>query len=239
MKKCPQCSTVYDDSVAFCLNDGTALVEEPASVLIADDDDEPETIIRHDPIVIDFTENAEPPPVVNHPVIPAENIVVIPATDTTAINRNYAIFLIFGLLIGGGLVLATLWFSRNLYQAENANVSKINVNYNQATKNEAVKIEAPKPTPEIPNNNAAIETVSNKHSEPNEDAEENTNGRVIVLNARVRLAPDKDAPVVDTLPMNDRIEIIRRQNPNSPWYQIECEHGTTGWMHGDTIEFTR
>jgi hypothetical protein len=39
--------------------------------------------------------------------------------------------------------------------------------------------------------------------------------------------------------MNDRIDIIRRENENSPWYQIECEHGTGGWMHGDTIEFTQ
>jgi hypothetical protein len=238
MKKCPQCNTVYDDSVAFCLNDGTALIDESATLHSATDADEPETIIRNEPIVIDFTESAEPTPVTNHPVIPAENIVVVPA-DTTAINRNYAVFLILGLVIGGGLVLATLWFSKNLYQAENANSDKININYNQAAKNEPLKIETPKPTIEAQNNNVAIETTSNKHSEANESFTGTANGRVIALNARVRLAPDKDAPVVDTLPMDDRIEIIRRQNPNSPWYQIECEHGTTGWMHGDTIEFTR
>jgi hypothetical protein len=238
MKKCPQCNTVYDDSVAFCLNDGTALVKEPDSQPSIDDSDEPETIVRHDPIIIDFTETNESPPAINHPAIPAENIVVVPA-ETAAVTRNYAMFLILGLIIGGSLVLATLWFSKSLYQTENANAENISVNYNQAIKNEPEKIETPKPTIEAQNNNVVIETASNKHSEPNESFAGIANGRVIVLNARVRFAPDRDAPIVDTLPMNDRIEIIRRQHSNSPWYQIECEHGTTGWMHGDTIEFTR
>ena len=242
MKKCPQCSTVYADEVIYCLNDGTALVEESFSLPSEANSDEPETIIRNEPIIIDFGAS-EAPAVANYPPVPAENIVVLPA-DTTATTRNYALFLILGLLIGGGLVLGTLLLSKNLYQTENANTVRANVNLNQPD-NQSIKTENLKPSPVLSptvqnrNENVSTETASNKHSEPNESAVENANGRVIALNARVRFAPDKDAPVVDTLPMNDLIEIIRRQNPNSPWFQIECEHGTTGWMHGDTIEFTR
>ena len=243
MKRCPQCNSVYNDEIAFCLNDGAALVEESFSLPSMAESDEPETIIRNEPIVIDFADTSIPPPPAENYQIPqpAENVVIVPA-NTASINRNYAVFLIVGLLIGGGLVLATLLLSRNLYQNENTVRVKTDSNYNQA-----VAVETPRPSPEVQNKNeninknedVLVETVSNKHAEPNESAIENTNGRVIALNARIRFAPDKDAPIVDTLPMNDRIEIIRRQNSNSPWYQVECEHGTTGWMHGDTIEFTR
>lgn len=231
MKKCPQCSTVYTDDVAFCLNDGTPLVEESFSMPSADSD-EPETIIRHDPIVIDVSDASEHHQLANQPVIPAENIVVVPA-DTAAVNKNYALFLVIGLIIGGGLVLATLWFSKNFYQ--NANAVKTNTNDNQPFR--ATEVLTPTPTPT--NKIVEIEPASNKHSEPNENFAGIANGRVIVTNARVRAAPDKDAPIVDTLPYNDRLDIIRRENENSPWYQVECEHGTNGWMHGDTIEFTR
>ncbi len=32
MKKCPHCDTVYGDEVMYCLNDGTALVEDSFSI---------------------------------------------------------------------------------------------------------------------------------------------------------------------------------------------------------------
>jgi hypothetical protein len=227
MKKCPQCSSVYEDETAYCLNDGTALVEEHFS--LPSDSIEEETLVRSEPIVIDFANINEPP--TKSPIPPAEQVVVIPASP--APTGKYALFLILGLLIGGGLVLATLLVSRDLNQPENANTVKTNVNVSSPVKS--------KPTPEVQNKNenVLVETVPNKHAEPNENADGNTNGRVIVLNARVRSAPSKDSPIVDTLPLNDRLDIIRREDANSPWYQIECEHGTSGWMHGDTIEFTR
>ena len=242
MKKCPQCNTVYTDETAFCLNDGTALAEDSFALPSEASSDEPETVIRSEPIVIDIAgaNNALPPPppaaATNYPVMPTENVVVVPAVAPAAATRNYALFLILGLLIGGGLVLATLLLSKNLYQTENSNIT-VKTNSNDTA---AVKVEKPKtPAPETQSKNDAVETASNKHSESNESFNGIANGRVIVLNARVRSAPDKDAPVVDVLPINDRLDIIRRENPNSPWYQVECEHGTNGWMHGDTIEFTK
>jgi hypothetical protein len=244
MKKCPQCNSVYGDEVLYCLNDGTALVEESFTMPSESDSDEPETMIRSEPIIIDLAGNEMPqqaPPSTTYPVVPAENIVFVPAANPAATTRNYALFLILGLLIGGGLVLATLLLSKNLFQSENTNAVKANAANNQANK-QTVKVEKPMPSPTIQNKNenVSVEPVANKHAEPNDSfREENANGRVIATNARVRLVPDKDAPVVDTLPIDDRIEILRRENSNSPWYQVECEHGTSGWMHGDTIEFTR
>ena len=71
-------------------------------------------------------------------------------------------------------------------------------------------------------------------SRPNEDF----NGRVIAQNAYVRAAPRSSSNQVDILPVDDRIEIERRENADSPWYYVTCEHGIGGWMHGNTIEFT-
>jgi hypothetical protein len=146
------------------------------------------------------------------------------------------LFLVVGLLLGGGLVLGTLLLSKNYYQEETAGGIKTDANSTPV-----VKIEKSKPSPKIQDKNEIVldETISNKHAAPDDNAAENSNGRVIARNARIRLAPDKDAPIVDTIPLDDRLDIIRRENANSPWYQVECEHGTGGWMHGDTIEFTR
>src|SRR4051812_37170398 len=108
MKKCPQCNTVYSDEVVYCLNDGTALTEESFSLPSESSQDEPETLVRNQPIVIDFAsqnEQPQPPPpapTVNYQIPPApENVVVVPVSPA-ATTRNYAIFLILGLLIGGG-----------------------------------------------------------------------------------------------------------------------------------------
>lgn len=237
MRKCPQCNTVYADDVAFCLNDGTPLIEEsfslPSETIHSSDG--PETIIRHEPIVIDFAGRDEPPPAANPPFAAAEQVIVVPA-QTTAVNRNYALFLILGLLIGGGLVLATLLISRSLNQPEKTHTVNINSNAALPAKTEKT---VNMPTPEANENKSIFIEPANKHAEPNDNFADIANGRVIVVNARIRSAPDKDAPIVSTLPMNDRLDIIRRENENSPWYQVECEHGVNGWMHGDTIEFTR
>ncbi len=230
MKKCPQCNTVYGNEVAFCLNDGAALIEETFSLPPTDDSIEEETVIRHEPIIVDFGASEETPGQTTYQVPPTpENIIVIPARTTSNTGR-YALFFTLGLLIGGGLVLATILLSRTLYQNENTN----SVKTNQTEK--SVKTI---PTAENKNENKVGETISDKHDKATSASDEDFNGRVIVTNARVRSSPSADSSAVETLPMNDRLNIIRRENPNSPWYEIECEHGTSGWMHGNTIEFTK
>jgi hypothetical protein len=229
MKKCPQCNTVYGNEVAFCLNDGAALIEETFSLPLASDSIEEETVIRHEPIIVDFGASEETPRQTTYQVPPTpENVTVIPVRTTSNAGK-YAFFLILGLLIGGGSVLATVLLSRTLYQNENTNLVKTN-----QTEISVKTI----PTTENKNENRVGETVSGKHDKTTSASDEDFNGRVIVTNARVRLSPSADSSAVETLPMNDRLNIIRRENPNSPWYEIECEHGTSGWMHGNTIKFT-
>ncbi|MGI8788094.1 MAG: SH3 domain-containing protein [Pyrinomonadaceae bacterium] len=235
MKKCPQCSTVYGDETVYCLNDGAALIEETFSMpSTADDSFEAETVIRHEPIIIDVGANPEIPPTANYqtPTLP-ENIIVVPA-KTSSNAGKYALFLVLGLLIGGGLVLATLLLSRGIYKGENADSVKTNQTEKLIKTSSTTEINA-----ENKNENKAVEIVSGKHDKTTAASDADFNGRVIAANARVRSAPDADSSTIDTLPMNDRLNIIRRENPNSPWYEVECEHGTSGWMHGNTIEFTR
>ncbi|HXH70653.1 MAG TPA: SH3 domain-containing protein [Pyrinomonadaceae bacterium] len=231
MNKCPQCNTVYGDEVVYCLNDGTALIEETFSLPSDLDSIEAETVIRHEPFVVNFdAHNKIPDQNINHHASPPiENVVIVPAKPVSN-SKNYALFLLVGFLIGGGLVLATLLLSKTFNQNENADSVKTN-----QTEISVKTI----PTAKNKNTNAVSETILDKHNEATAASDEDFNGRVIVLNVRVRSAPSADAAVVDTLPMNDRLDIIERENPNSPWYQVECEHGASGWMHGNTIEFTR
>ncbi len=231
MKKCPQCNTVYGDEVVYCLNDGAALIEETFSLPLTVDLTEEETVIRHEPIIVDFGASEETSGQSTYQVPPTpENVIVIPPARTTSNTRRYAFFLILGLLIGGGSVLATILLSRTLYQNENTNSVKTN-----QTEKSAKTI----PTAENKNENKVNEIISGKHDKATSASDEDFNGRVIVTNARVRSSPSAEASAVETLPMNDRLSIISRENPNSPWYEVECEHGTNGWMHGNTIEFTK
>jgi len=234
MKKCPQCSTVYGDEVIYCLNDGTAVIEETLSMPAADDSIEEQTVIRREPLIVDFggVEESSPPAVYQVPPTP-ENIIVVPA-KTTSNAGKYALFLVLGLLLGGGLVLMTLLLSRRLYRDENTNSVKTN-----QTEISVKTIPAAQNKTENKAENKVVETISGKHDKATSASDADFNGRLIVTNARVRSSPSADSSAVDTLPMNDRISIIRRENPNSPWYEVECEHGTSGWMHGNTIEFTK
>lgn len=233
MKRCPQCNSVYEDSVQFCLNDGQPLVADSFSL----PSDEEETIIRHDPITINIPATQEHSAPASQTFPNSENVIVVPA-EAIPPTRNYALFLIIGLLLGGGLVLATLLLARNYFQPSKTNSVEQTAGSNQsAAKPPIVNVSA--------NSNANLEpakteTASAKHAEPNADQNDGLfNGRVIVANARIRRDPSSTAPVVDILPFGDRLDIIDRAAPNSPWYEVECEHGTNGWMHGDTIEFTK
>jgi hypothetical protein len=225
MKKCPQCNSVFGDDLIYCSNDGEVLVEENLSLPSEFDDGETDTIIRRDPIVVNFGESAKPTEAF-------ENIQHIPQTqpiiiEQKSVSRNYAIFLILGLLIGGVLVLATLLAAKYIYRP---NETQTDVQ-NSANENQNTEIKG--------RGNEVNTLADNLHQKKVESKpDEDFNGRVIVVNAYVRSAPDLSAKQIDILPIDDRITIERRENPNSPWYYVICEHGTSGWMHGNTIEFT-
>ena len=232
MKVCPQCSSVYGDDFVYCSNDGTILIEKQLISPTETDNAEAETIIRRDPFVIDFNEPlptpAETVEMTNQALPQVAPIVV----EKTSNSKFYALFLLVGLLIGGTLVLVTLLAARFINRPSETDVSiqtKTNENRNQKS-------------PE--NINAERDTEVDKiadeiHQKRDADKpDEDFNGRVIVANANVRSAPRSNAKQVDILLVDDRISIERRDHSNSPWYYVSCEHGISGWMHGNTIEFT-
>lgn len=225
MKKCPQCNTVYANETIYCLNDGTPLIEENFSLpsTAMNLEEETETVIRHEPIVIDFAQNMSPNEPITYQIPPdVENIIIQPSPRKSSNVGKYAIFLILGLVIGGGLVLGAIFLSKGWFQNSNTNTNR-----NVATVNtKQVK---------IPDSNSA-----SRHLEANKIVDENElNGRVIAVNAYLRSVAGKDSAIIDTLPMDDRLKIGERENENSPWYQVTCEHGASGWMHGNMIEFTK
>jgi hypothetical protein len=227
MKKCPQCNSVFDDSLVYCTNDGMPLVEE-TFVLPSEAsqiETEEETVIHHEPITIDIP-NSNPP-------VPAEQLGYQTPTGETVIpiviekrrqTGKYVLFLVLGLVLGGGLVLATVLFAVYLSQNNQPTPETSTIDQNSAP--------TPKTTP-------TPITASAKHQNRTDEADDEFNGRVISQNAYVRSSPSRTAREIDVLPIGDRLEIEERENENSPWYRVTCEHGAGGWMHGNTIEYTR
>lgn len=246
MKRCPQCNRVFENDSAFCPHDAAALVAENFSLPSATEPDfEDATVIRREPIIVDLSKQktvAYKP--VEQPIPPStpENLVVeIPSKNN---SKNAAIYLALGLLLGGILVLATLIFARGYYSgndAENGAAQQIAVNVaaqNTAPKNAALGNRAEN-NANLLNKNVLDLTANAKHDGQTATDDEEFNGRVIARNAYVRASASKSGAQTDVLPLDDRINIERRENESSPWFYVSCEHGTSGWMHGDTIEYVR
>ena len=182
MKVCPQCRSVFGDDFVYCSNDGSVLVEENLPLPTEADDAEAETVIRRDPIVVDFN---QPLPTqaetveMNYAAPPSQPIVV----EKTSNSKFYALFLLVGLLLGGGLVLATLLAARFINRPAETNVSvqaKTGENKNQKTP-ENINTER---------DNEVDKLADELHREKDASRpDEDFNGRVIVANANVRAAP--------------------------------------------------
>jgi hypothetical protein len=235
MKRCAQCNNLYPDETQYCLNDGRLLLSErlplPSELSV---DDEEITVLRHEPIVVDLSAAAGYEPkteVLPHPLPPP--VAAIPVKRKSNVGK-YLAFMIIGLLLGGGLVLATLFLTRNFNQnndaGNNRTISNANANANQAHAAEPKNTASPANTP-LP--------VNPEHQKRTSVGDDEFNGRVITLNAYVRSSPSRTSPELDVLPIDDRLTITARDNPNSPWFHVVCEHGASGWMHGNTIEYTR
>ncbi len=229
MKRCPQCNSVFDDSLDYCTNDGTNLIKEtfvlPSQA--SQIDTEEATVIRQEPITIDIPNNNAPAPTeqLNYRIPPTETIIPV-VVEKPRNTGKYLLFLVLGLVLGGLSVLAAVLFSIYLFQENPPPTVNQNSSVNSA--------QTPKPTP-----TPTPVTASAKHEKRTDDADADFNGRVITLNAYIRSSPNRSAKEIDVLPIDDRLEIEERENENSPWYQVTCEHGTSGWMHGNTIEYTR
>ena len=229
MKRCPQCQSVFENSLVYCTNDGTMLVEENFA-LPSEAENEEITVIRHEPLNIEIPHAPDAAEFVVEPspatIVPGAPIVIERERRGTG---KYFLFLVIGLLLGGGLVLATLLFAR--YLNEDRPVA-VNVNADRPATTEPVAKAKETPAETAP-------TPDARHARPTDADDEDFNGRVITLGANVRSGPDRGASEVGVLPINDRLTIEYRENENSPWYYVTCEHGTSGWMHGNTIEYAR
>lgn len=232
MKKCPQCGKVFDDSLRFCTQDGTPLVADgfaPPSEFSGSSDTEEETVIHHEPIIVDFS---EPPPAPEEAIHQTPPQIVTPIVIEKRRNTGkYLLFLIIGLILGGSLVLATLLLARQFYQGNDSQIAaQSNENAANNSPNRPQKTPTATPTP-FP--------LNSEHQTRTSTDDEDFNGRVIASTAYIRSSPSRDAAPADLLPKDDRLSIERRAGDNSPWYYVSCEHGSKGWMHGDTIEFTK
>jgi hypothetical protein len=192
-------------------------------------DDEEITVIHHEPITIDIP-NPNPPPTEQFnyqtPPPPAETVIPV-IVEKPRNTGKYLLFLALGLILGGGLVLAAVLFGVYLYQNKPAQTENT-ANRNAPTNSAQTPKITPTPTPV---------TASAKHEKPTDAPDDDFNGRVITLNAYVRSQPSRNSKEIDVLPINDRLNIEEREDENSPWFRVTCEHGTSGWMHGNTIEY--
>lgn len=222
MKRCPQCQRTFTEDNSFCLEDGTPLIPDlPQTVAYS-----PPPTVPHKP---SFVVDLSPP----KPEIPTQFTPIPPVSPMQTAKKsstNYAVPLLIGLLLGGILVLALFFIMRERDEKPVAN----NSNNSNSSKNETSK------SSPVSNNSKKTDNSSNINSAVNKSEEDDKyNGRVIMINANLRSAPDTYADTLETLPLDERIVIGRREHSNSPWYRVTCEHGTSGWMHGNTIEFTR
>jgi hypothetical protein len=235
MKRCPQCNSVFDDALIYCTNDGTPLIEENF-VLPSEsspNDDEEITVIHHDPITVDIpaqTSNQNPPApteAFTYQTPPQTNVVPVVIEKPRSSWKNL-LFLLIGLILGGVLVLAAVVVGLFLYQSKQTPAANA-ANRNSPVNSAPTAKSSPSPSPVQP---------STKHEKRTAKPDDEFNGRVITANAYVRFLPNKNSTQIDVLPVDDRLNIEERASENSPWYHVTCEHGTTGWMHGNTIEFT-
>ena len=228
MKRCPQCNSVFDDSLVYCTNDGTPLVDETfvlPSEASADEAEEP-TIVRHPPVTIEIPNASAPAPTeqITYQIPTGETVIPV-VIEKRRHTGKYLLFLVLGLVLGGGLVLATILFAMYLSQKNTS---------------PTVNVTAPNSAPTPAKTPTATPIVASAKHEKRTDAEDDEfNGRVISQNAYVRASPNRNSKEVDVLPIDDRLEIEEREDENSPWFRVTCEHGTSGWMHGNTIEYTR
>jgi hypothetical protein len=205
MKRCPQCNSVFNDTQDFCTSDGSTLVEEHFVLPSeASPADTEEETVVHHEPIRIEIPNTALPAETPENQLPPTARVVPVIIEKKRSPVNYFFVLMIGLILGGALVLGIL--ALLLFQNRNS-------------------------TSERPVENVQIS--SGKHTERNttrKDAE--FNGFVLSESANLRSAPG--SAVLDSLPKNDRLEILERDDA---WYRVVCEHGVAGWMHGNTIRF--
>jgi len=242
MKRCPQCSEVYSDQLQFCLKDGSPLSDistADTAVLPAADDDY-DTVVRPHPIVVDLSDPVPEP----EPVYPE----ILPTQPEPARGRvNMIAVLIAGTIIGALLVLvAILAFALVFKERPNAQLVNVTAKNGNTAKNSPAErptanTQTPASSPKTPEkvNSNTPEDTDEEDARREMLAKRGFNGRVIKIKAVVRSEPSIESDEVAVLPYDEPLKIGRPAAEHNPWFRVTTADGTTGWMHGNTIEFTK
>ena len=217
MKRCPKCNKVFEDSKSFCLEDGTELVIEsfPLPSELSEDDEE-KTVVRMKPS-FDIPAQHDAP-TASAPV--AHHQAALQTAPRKSGCLKYFLILLLGLILGGAGVLAAVAIGF-LYLSPSI----------ERTGSPPEATKKPEPT-------ASKKPKTSNHNVRNSGIDESRlNGRVIARSAVVRSLPQRSSRRIAVIPRGDRLNIIRRRSPTSAWYRVECEHGASGWMHGNTIAY--
>ncbi|MFN0277396.1 MAG: SH3 domain-containing protein [Pyrinomonadaceae bacterium] len=243
MKQCPRCNEVYSEQLQFCLNDGSSLIE------FRNSDDGPETVARNTPIVINLDDAQTGQ---------SSNQSQRSQTDQASSKKGFGL-LLAGVAIGGVLVLVTI-FAMSFMQKSDAVTRQGNISSGDPTiKNTNIAVSKTENTDVTKTDNEDTSTNAKKsgkskptEKEVSESDKENSsvesktklkrkgfNGRVIMMNAIIRSSPSMYAPEIYVVGYDESIKIGKSAGGNNPWFRVTTSNGSTGWMHGNTIEFVR
>lgn len=226
MKRCSQCGAIYDDNNDFCVVDGLSLNDGHQIVVSLEDE-----------IATRVVQKVEAP---------------LTATAATVVQPVFVYVLL------GALGASVIFIAYTMFKAGNGTNSNVVVTAtpsptalsNNSTGGPTLaNLSNNLPPPIIPSSsNKTVKTdepIARKEQSnidtrsPEVAVTKGYNGRVIMLNALVRIGPSDDTPAISVISYNQPVRIGKTAGPNSPWFRVTTANGTTGWMHGNTIEFVR
>lgn len=244
MKQCSQCHQLYDEDSEFCVSDGSLLVS-------TSEKNQSRVVVSWD----DQQLSGETP--TQHVSIPqqASNL------QTTPNNSNLLYAVIGGLvaviLIGGAYLFLVVSREKD---NEKSRIEPSNISTNSNPANNSKNGNTTGGERDQAATNSGVDPVNANESEKNnktdkENAEKDAeppksdpkaklvrkgyNGRVIMMNAIIRSSPSIYAPEIYVISFDEPIKIGKSAGGNNPWFRVTTTGGTTGWMHGNTIEFVR
>jgi len=238
---------LFSDELLYCTDDGSGLV----LAVPRNDGEDYDTVIRPTNFVVDVGHSESD-------VSEGSGLTGTSEQITSSNNegtKTTLLTLIAGIGFGGMLVLAIilliLWNSDKpvAVQPSNANSnSNGNVNSNFLSPSPSLaKIDSNKSSSDEgePLTTQPVAPVDDSISDSSKSLEKQKskrnqfNGRVIALNAIVRIAPTMEAPELGIISYNTPIKIGKSAGGNNPWFRITTRGGESGWIHGNMIEFVK
>ncbi len=233
MRVCPQCGHSNEDDSTFCVVDGVQLDNDARiRVDLAQSELDEKTRIVERPSTAPL---ASPAPAASRPAL---------------------IYGIIGALAASVILLAT-YIALNRVGVDSGNTVSSETSASPLPGSNGITNSAANQSNRSPERPAPNNSIAGNIADPPQSAASATgpqdadrepkaparkqgfNGRVIMLNAIIRSAPSMDAYEVGVVGFNQPIRIGKSAGGNNPWYRVTSANGTTGWMHGNTIEFFR